>query len=77
MDNKQCTMDIAVPRRPDAQAGNDQRANAIFECAEGLTRAEWRRIVEMVDRKFDEAANRVTITRQEIDRMKELYRVER
>lgn len=52
------------------------KANIIIEYAEGLTRREWMRIVELIDRKFEEAANRVTLTRQDTDRLKELYRIE-
>lgn len=52
------------------------KANIIIENVEGLTRREWTRIVELIDRKFEEAANRVTLTRQATDRLKELYRIE-
>lgn len=55
---------------------NSDKANIIIEYAEGLTRAEWKRIAALIDRKFEEAANRVTLTREDTNRMKEIFRIE-
>lgn len=55
----------------------DKAAEIIIEAAEGLTRREWRQIAELIDRKFEEAANRVQFSREDAERAKDLYRVER
>lgn len=74
-DNRQCRMDLKTPGDARAKAIAN-KAEAIFSAAEGLTRAEWEKIRELIDRKYDEAARRVQLSREDMIKIIELYKVE-
>lgn len=76
VENRQCRMELKTPGDTRAKA-MDNKAETIFSAAEGLTRTEWERIRELIDRKFDEAASKVKFSKEDATKASELYKVER
>lgn len=74
-DNRQCRMEIKTPGDARAKA-IASKAEAIFLAAEGLTRAEWEKIRELIDRKYEEAARQVKLSQEDMIKASELYKVE-
>lgn len=55
---------------------NMDKAKTIINAAMGLKRYEWRRIAHFIDRKFDEASNRIELTQEDANRIEFMVRLD-